>query len=74
MPQPGMRIQSVRFSETAWASIQESARLEGVSASQYVREAAMARVWYERARRGSPEAAELEEILRAARVHDAGED
>jgi hypothetical protein len=68
-----MRIQSVRFSEIQWTEIQAEAHREGVSASQYVREATLARVWHSKARRGGPEAQEAEEFLRAARAHDNGD-
>lgn len=41
----GMRVQSVRFTESAWQVIRDEAGRQGISASQYVREAAIARIW-----------------------------
>lgn len=48
-----MRIQSVRFSDSMWTAIQQSSREQGISASQYIREAAIARMAWENARRDS---------------------
>jgi hypothetical protein len=59
-----MRIQSVRFSEKAWAAIQEEARKEGVSASQYVREAALMRVTAQDAYRAFREGDVAERLAR----------
>lgn len=72
-PTTSMRIQSIRFSETMWQEIQAEATLEGVSASQFVREAAFARMWFARGRRGE-QADKLEAFLMAARVemHEDG--
>lgn len=67
------RIQSIRFSELMWQDIQEEAEREGVSASQYVREAAYARVWFQRARRGDHRGDHLEMFLAAARGHERPE-
>jgi hypothetical protein len=38
-----MRVTTIRFGRTAWERIQQAAHDEGVSASQYVREAALMR-------------------------------
>lgn len=46
-----MRETKIRFGQRAWALIQEEASLDGVSASQFVREAAIARAVYIRAER-----------------------
>lgn len=54
MHQSRMRVQSVRFSEADWSDIQEEAAVHGMSASQFVREAALARVWWQRGRREHP--------------------
>lgn len=74
MPTPGMRIQSIRFSEEVWTEIQDEAHHQGVSASQYVREAAIARVWFEKARRGGQVADGVQEYLDAARARDGDGD
>lgn len=37
-----MQVQSIRFSDRQWALIQEKARGQGISAGQFVREAAVA--------------------------------
>jgi hypothetical protein len=63
MSNQGMRIQSVRFSEIAWARIQKAAREQGVSASQYVRESALARVWFELGESGGEEAQQLDRFF-----------
>jgi uncharacterized protein (DUF1778 family) len=38
-----MRVTTVRFSDDLWATVEREAALAGVSASQFVREAALAR-------------------------------
>lgn len=40
----------MRFGESAWKLIQEEAEREGISATQYVREAAIARALLDRAK------------------------
>jgi hypothetical protein len=63
-----MKIQSIRFSELDWGQIQKEASVEGVSASQFVREAALVRVWFARALRGdSSEAHALAALFDAIR-------
>lgn len=50
-----MKVTTVRFSEDLWATIQAEADLAGVSASQFIREAALARAAAAAgARRGVP--------------------
>jgi hypothetical protein len=39
-----MKVTTVRFSETLYAAIEERARAEGVSASQFIRESAILRL------------------------------
>lgn len=55
-----MRIQSIRFSEWAWEEIQYAARQQGVSASQYVRQSALAHAMFDRARAGGERAEEIQ--------------
>jgi hypothetical protein len=63
MAEKGMQVQSIRFGDQTWQDIQAEARIEGVSASQWIREAAVARVWFARMLRN--EAADLEARARA---------
>lgn len=50
VPQPRrMRIQSIRFSERIWLVIQQQASEQGISASQYIREAAIGRAAFDMA-------------------------
>lgn len=58
-----MHGQMVRFGRAQWQLIQEEAAVEGVSASQYVRDAAWTRAVIARARRG--EGISFEELARA---------
>lgn len=48
----GMTEAKIRFGRRAWEIIREEARLDGISASQFVREAAIARAFYMRYQRG----------------------
>lgn len=48
---PGMKLVSLRISEDAWAEIQAEAKLAGVSASEFIREAAWFRLGYRWAKR-----------------------
>jgi hypothetical protein len=73
MSSQGMRIQSVRFSEAVWAEIQAEARLEGISASQFVRESAVARMYFARAQRGDEAAQQLIGSYEAARGQENGD-
>lgn len=50
-PAPGMKLVSLRMSEDAWLAIQAEAKLAGVSASEFIREAAWFRLGYRWARR-----------------------
>lgn len=61
-----MRVQSVRFSEATWGRIQEEAGLQRVSASQYVREAAIARLWFDLGARGGDPARVFDQMLKLA--------
>lgn len=59
-----MRETKIRFGLRAWEIIQEEADADGVSASQFVREAALARAFYMRYKRGELEAgAKFEEFI-----------
>jgi hypothetical protein len=58
-----MHQTTVRFSPDVWAALDEEASRLGVSAAQYVREAAVARLAYGQGRRGDPG---LEQALRDA--------
>ena len=53
-----MRETKIRFGNRAWELIQEEAEIDGVSASQFVREAAVARAIFMKNRRGDTEAGE----------------
>jgi hypothetical protein len=48
--------------------LQVESRRQGVSASQYIREAAIARYWLDIARNERPELAQVEEFLDAAKA------
>lgn len=50
-PPRQMRVQSVRFSEETWEEIRREAHRQGVSASQFIRESAIARVAWSMSRR-----------------------
>lgn len=63
-----MRETKIRFGARAWELIQEEARADGVSASQFVRESAIARAAYLRTKRGeTPMADAMEEIVEKLR-------
>lgn len=63
-----MRETKIRFGVRAWELIQEEATRDGVSASQFVREAALARTFYLRAQRGETVAGEeFEDFIRRLR-------
>ena len=47
-----MRQTTVRFGEDLWAELEREAEAVGVSVAQYLREAALTRLVYERARHG----------------------
>lgn len=57
----------MRFGATAWRLIQEEARREGVSATAYVREAAVARAMLGRMRNDPEFVAQFEEVLERLR-------
>jgi hypothetical protein len=46
VPGVPMKAITVRMGEDAYAQIAEAAKAEGVSFSQYLRESALARVWF----------------------------
>jgi hypothetical protein len=48
-----MKVQSIRFSDELWRLIQQEAELEGVSASQFIRETLMFRIGYRLGERGA---------------------
>jgi len=48
-----MKVTTVRFSETLYVAIEEQARREGVSAAQFIREAAILRLGQLMAEQGS---------------------
>lgn len=45
-PSPGMKLVSMRMSEENWNAIQAEARILGISASEFMREAAIFRLAY----------------------------
>ena len=47
-----MRKTTLRLSESLWEALNEEAEREGITVAQYMREAALVRISYERARRG----------------------
>jgi len=60
-----MKVTTVRFSETLYAAIEEQAEAEGVSASQFIREAAILRLGQLMAEHGGSQAAEVERLSSA---------
>lgn len=59
-----MRETKIRFGARAWDLIQQEARNDGVSASQFVREAALARALYARHLRGElADGAQFDELI-----------
>lgn len=58
----------MRFGESAWQLIQEEARREGVSATAYVREAAIARALIDRTKNDPEFVRKYEEIIRRLRA------
>ena len=67
MPPRQMRIQSIRFSEATWNHIRERAAAHGISASQYIREAALVRVAYEVAREDAQRGEDFERLSELVR-------
>lgn len=49
---PEMRRVTVRFGESLWGLIEDESNRDGVSAAQWLRDAALARALWERGRRG----------------------
>jgi hypothetical protein len=66
-----MTVKSVRFSASAWALIRNEADRQGVSASQFLREAGLARAWFEIGKRGGEDAERAQQWLQAARAHES---
>lgn len=58
-----MRETKIRFGRRFWEIIQEEAANDGCSASQFVREAAIARAFYARYLRGEDRAGEIYDRL-----------
>lgn len=61
-----MKQTAIRLSDQVREVLQEEADYEGVSLSQYIREAALMRAWYSRGERGenAAEVRQLEQLLR----------
>jgi hypothetical protein len=51
-----MHQTTIRFAPDVWQSIEHEARVLGISAAQYVRDAALSRLAYGAARRADPQA------------------
>lgn len=69
---PEMRRQQIRFGESLWALIEDESNRDGVSAAQWIREAALARALWERQRRGDPNGVDtLTAIREQHRTEDA---
>lgn len=73
-----MHVTSIRFGATVWDRVQRAAAHEGVSASQYVREAALLRSFLQERTRGEPIAETFEqiaeELLRLSRSANRDDD
>ena len=63
----GMKVQAVRFGVIQWELIREEAAMEGVSASQFIRDAAFLRAMFHRARRNADEGAMIARLYELAR-------
>src|SRR5947207_110772 len=61
-----MRKTTIRLSSRVYQMIAEEARHEGVSTSQFIREAAFGRAWYHRGRRGA-RPRDVDEAIKALR-------
>jgi hypothetical protein len=60
-----MRPRSVKFSDSSWAMVRRAARREGITASQYIREAVLMRAFYEAGYEREPALkAAMEELMR----------
>jgi hypothetical protein len=49
----GMRKTTIRLSDRLWELTQTEARREGITGAQYIREAVVARVYYDQGLRGA---------------------
>ena len=69
----GMRKTTIRLSDRLWELTQKEARREGITGAQYVREAVVARVYYDQGLRGAAfgEFARAEDELARRRVESA---
>lgn len=63
----GMVERKMRFGEEAWRLIQGEAKREGVSATAYVREAAIARALIDRAKNDPEFVKQYEDVIRRLR-------
>ena len=70
---PEMRRVTIRFGHSLWRVVAEEARRDGVSAAQFVRDGALARVMWQRGRRGEPLEQSTAELTRALREEEAAE-
>src|SRR3954454_18729574 len=68
-----MRATTVRFDEALWSLVEREAAHEGVSAAQYVRDAAVMRAAYAMGRRGDAEFEEAIDRVREPRRRPAGD-
>lgn len=64
---PGMHATTVRMSSRLWRMVRQAADEEGVSISQWTREAVLTRLTYMRATAHPEEGVMLEEVLREIR-------
>ena len=60
-----MKITTVRFSETLYAAIEAQAQAEGISASQFIREAAILRLGQLMADQGEAPPAEVKALAKS---------
>src|SRR4051812_13471516 len=66
-----MKHTSIRLSDSLYEIVRREAEQAGVSAAQFIREAALARAYFQIGRRGGSDAELLEELLSAAAGGDA---
>ena len=68
-----MKVTTIRFSERLWAQLEEEARAEGISASQFVREAAVMRLAFNHGKAyGDAAVAEQRDEIPEPATADAG--
>ena len=68
-----MRRVTIRFGQSLWRVVEEEARRDGVSAAQFVRDGALARVMWQRGHRGEQLERSAAELTRALREEEAAE-